>query len=201
MSRKQAIIEAATRLFAENGFYNTSTLDIAEAAGVAHGTLFYHFKNKEGIIYEIFSRSGQTYVSEMQSEVDRYQRGIEKIETILQFNTAFSHTHSKQLLIFLRDFPEKMASEENKLKALVKSVGDQVLEIIEKCLEIGVADGSVAALNIKNTAHILNGLTFGLMHMNLLSPMQIPDLEASVNEFCRKALAPVDFTDKPVSVS
>ena len=197
MSRKEAIIEAATRLFAENGFYKTSTLDIAEAAGVAHGTLFYHFKNKDGIIYEIFERSGNTYLSEMQTEVAKYQRGIEKIEAVLRFNTAFSQSHSKQLLIFLRDFPEKMTAKDSKLKLLVKSIGNQVIDIIKQCLETGVADGSVAATNIENAAHILNGLTFGLMHMNLLSPLEIPDLEASVNEFCRKALAPINFSENP----
>lgn len=198
MSRKEAIIETATRLFAENGFYQTSTLDIAEAAGVAHGTLFYHFKNKEGIIYEIFRRSGQTYVTEMQLEVGRYQKGIEKIEAVLRFNDAFSRSHSKQLLIFLRYFPEKMATKENKLKDLVESISHQVVKLIEQCLETGIADGSITTSNIKKTAHILNGLTFGLMHMNLLSPLEIPELEGSVNEFCRNALAPVNHTDKPM---
>ncbi len=193
MSRKEAIIEAATRLFAENGFHQTSTLDIAEAAGVAHGTIFYHFKSKEGIIYEIFRRSGQTYVAELKYEVGRYQKGIEKIEAVLRFNNAFSRSHSKQLLIFLRDFPEKLASKENKLKDLVKATGDQVIKIIEQCLETGIADGSVDTSNIKNSAHILNGLIFGLMHMNLLSPLEIPDLTYSVDEFCRRALAPVSL--------
>ena len=196
MSRKQAIIEAATRLFAENGFYRTSTIDIAESAGVAHGTLFYHFKNKEGIIYEIFRLAGDAYVSEMQTEVSRHRIGLEKIEAVLRFNTAFSRSHSKQLLIFLRDFPEELASKESRLKALVKSVGEQVIEIIEQCLETGIADSSVGTSNIQNTAHILNGLIFGLMHMNLLSPLEIPEMQESVNEFCHKALAPENSSDQ-----
>ncbi|MDZ7833098.1 MAG: TetR/AcrR family transcriptional regulator [Desulfobacterales bacterium] len=197
MSRKQAIIKTATQLFAENGFFRTSTVDIAESAGVAHGTLFYHFKNKEGIIYEIFRLAGDTYVSELQAAVGRHRIGLEKIEAVLRFNTAFSRSHSKQLLIFLRDFPEELASKESRLKALVKSVGEQVIEIIEQCLETGIADGSVATSNIQNTAHILNGLTFGLMHMNLLSPLEIPELADSLQEFCRKALAPENDSVKP----
>lgn len=193
MSRKEAIIEAATRLFAENGFHQTSTLDIAEAAGVAHGTIFYHFKSKEGIIYEIFRRSGQTYVTDLKFEVGRHQKGIEKIEAILRFNNVFSRTHAKQLLIFLRDFPEKKDSKENKLKALVQSISEQVIKIIEQSLETGIADGSVDTSDIKNTAHILNALVFGLIHMNLLSPLEIPDLTYSVDEFCRRALTPVNL--------
>jgi len=188
LSRKEAIIEEATRLFAENGFHQTSTLDIAESAGVAHGTIFYHFKSKEGIIYEIFRRSGQTYITDLKSEVGRHPKGIEKIEAVLRFNNAFCRTHAKQLLIFLRDFPEKKDSKENKLKALVQSIGEQVIKIIEQSLETGVADGSVDTSDIKNTAHILNALVFGLIHMNLLSPLEIPELEPSASEFCRRAL-------------
>jgi AcrR family transcriptional regulator len=197
LNRKQAIIEAATRLFAENGFYQTATLDIAEAAGVAHGTLFYHYKNKEGIIYEIFRRAGENYLAELEAEVGRHQAGIEKIEAVLRFNNAFSRSHSKQLLIFLRDFPEKMASKESALKQLVQSVGNQVIEIIEQCLETGMSDGTVSASNLLNTAHILNGLTFGLMHMNMLSPLEIPELEDSVQAFCRKALTPENESGQP----
>ncbi|HMA67325.1 MAG TPA: helix-turn-helix domain-containing protein, partial [Desulfosalsimonadaceae bacterium] len=86
MDRKQAIIESATRLFAEKGFYNTSTPEIAEAAGVAHGTLFYHYTNKEGIILEIFRRAGTIYLEEMESAVAGRNTGMEKLEALLRFN-------------------------------------------------------------------------------------------------------------------
>ncbi|MFW6334422.1 MAG: TetR/AcrR family transcriptional regulator [Desulfosalsimonas sp.] len=65
MDKKTTIIETATRLFAHKGFSGTSTAEIAEKAGVAQGTLFYHFKNKQGIIREIFSRAGSIYLAEL----------------------------------------------------------------------------------------------------------------------------------------
>lgn len=192
MNRKKVLMETATRLFAEKGYHNTSTLEIAEAAGVAHGTLFYHYKNKEGIIYEIFRHSGEVYIRELRATVDRHKEGMKKIEALLKFNATFSQKHSKQLLIFLRDFPEKLMKENSPLKDLVKSTRDQVVAIIAQCLEIGIADGTIRTLNSLKTAYIINALMSGLLHMNLLSPLEMPDLDESVNEFCRVALAPAN---------
>ncbi|WP_066426548.1 TetR/AcrR family transcriptional regulator [Anabaena sp. 4-3] len=47
------ILEAALRLFAAQGFDGTTTRDLAQAAGVAEGTLFRHFPNKKAILVEV----------------------------------------------------------------------------------------------------------------------------------------------------
>ncbi len=47
---RQRILEAAERLFAEQGFEATTTRDIASAAGIASGTLFNYFPTKEAIV-------------------------------------------------------------------------------------------------------------------------------------------------------
>jgi TetR/AcrR family transcriptional regulator, repressor of fatR-cypB operon len=52
--RRSALLQAALDLFAEQGFNGSSTALIAQRAGVASGTLFYHFKSKEDLIHELF---------------------------------------------------------------------------------------------------------------------------------------------------
>ncbi|MBW1815043.1 MAG: helix-turn-helix transcriptional regulator [Deltaproteobacteria bacterium] len=47
VDRKQAIIEAARPLFAQNGFNGTSVRAIAKAAGVSEALLYKHFPSKE----------------------------------------------------------------------------------------------------------------------------------------------------------
>src|SRR5215469_10275127 len=46
---KQAILAAALALFAEKGFYNTTTKAISRKAGIAEGTLFNYFSTKEDL--------------------------------------------------------------------------------------------------------------------------------------------------------
>src|SRR6516165_5376525 len=47
---RQRIVEAARQLFAANGFDASTTRDIADAAGIASGTLFNYFETKEAIL-------------------------------------------------------------------------------------------------------------------------------------------------------
>ncbi|WP_051237826.1 TetR/AcrR family transcriptional regulator [Lacticigenium naphthae] len=49
--KMQDILEASLLLFAEKGYSNTSTKDIAQAAQVAEGTIFKHFGTKENLLY------------------------------------------------------------------------------------------------------------------------------------------------------
>lgn len=47
------ILKAAQRLFAHRGYGGTTTRDLAQAAGVAEGTLFRHFENKKAILIRV----------------------------------------------------------------------------------------------------------------------------------------------------
>ena len=47
------ILKAAERLFARRGYGGTTTRDLAQAAGVAEGTLFRHFDSKKAILVQV----------------------------------------------------------------------------------------------------------------------------------------------------
>lgn len=47
---RRRLLEAARKLFTERGFFETRASDIAQAAGVAHGTVFAHFGSKAGLL-------------------------------------------------------------------------------------------------------------------------------------------------------
>ena len=53
-TKKEKILKTAMRLFVENGIQSTATALIAKEAGVATGTLFHHFKNKEELVHELY---------------------------------------------------------------------------------------------------------------------------------------------------
>ena len=62
---KEKIIETSINLFNEKGCLNTSTRHIADELGISIGNLYYHFKNKEEIvieIYEIFSKKLSSHI-------------------------------------------------------------------------------------------------------------------------------------------
>jgi TetR/AcrR family fatty acid metabolism transcriptional regulator len=55
--KREAILRAATTVFAHNGYFNSKVADIAREAGVADGTVYLYFKSKEEILHSIFDRS------------------------------------------------------------------------------------------------------------------------------------------------
>jgi len=55
--KRSAILRAATRVFARNGYFNSKVADIARAADVADGTVYLYFKSKEGILHSIFDQN------------------------------------------------------------------------------------------------------------------------------------------------
>ena len=52
---RQRILEAARQLFAASGYEASTTRDIADAAGIANGTLFNYFPNKEAILASLIA--------------------------------------------------------------------------------------------------------------------------------------------------
>lgn len=54
MDKRELILNAALKLFVENGFHGTATSKIAQEAGVANGTLFQYFKTKDELVIELY---------------------------------------------------------------------------------------------------------------------------------------------------
>jgi AcrR family transcriptional regulator len=52
----ERLLAAATRLFAENGYENTSVQEIVTAAGVTKGAMYHYFAAKDDLLYEIYHR-------------------------------------------------------------------------------------------------------------------------------------------------
>ena len=59
-ARRNQILEAAARVFAERGFHRATTREIAETAGVSEGTIYNYFGGKEDLLVAIMARLGDT---------------------------------------------------------------------------------------------------------------------------------------------
>ena len=54
--KRECILSAALELFAEKGFYGTAVPEIAQKAGVAAGTIYRYFENKEAVVNAVYQR-------------------------------------------------------------------------------------------------------------------------------------------------
>jgi AcrR family transcriptional regulator len=54
MDKQEQILNAALKLFVENGFHGTPTSKIAQEAGVSNGTLFHYYKTKDELVIALY---------------------------------------------------------------------------------------------------------------------------------------------------
>lgn len=68
--KREAIIRAAIKVFAEKGYFNSKVADIAKAAGIADGTVYLYFKGKDEVLHSIFDRTMAEFISEGRREIE-----------------------------------------------------------------------------------------------------------------------------------
>ena len=74
-NRKQDIIKAASRVFAQKGYASTRIIEVADAASVGKGTIYEYFRSKEALFFAVFESMmadaagilAQTKISEKKS--------------------------------------------------------------------------------------------------------------------------------------
>ncbi|MFN2531791.1 MAG: TetR/AcrR family transcriptional regulator [Pyrinomonadaceae bacterium] len=80
--KRAAILRAATRVFAHNGYFNSKVADIAREAGVADGTVYLYFKSKEEILHSIFDRTVEDAVADAKNQIAEVSDPREKLRRI-----------------------------------------------------------------------------------------------------------------------
>ena len=78
-NKRQKIIKAAVKVFAEKGFYNSRVSEIAKEANVADGTIYLYFKNKDDILISLFEEEFGQIVENMRKELEKEKDALQKI--------------------------------------------------------------------------------------------------------------------------
>lgn len=93
--RKKEIMTAAGELFHEKGYLNTTTQDIIKKVGISRGLLYYHFKSKEDILYQIVEGYLQPLIKRFENITQNEK--LDPIEKVIEFinNTIISEEQAK----------------------------------------------------------------------------------------------------------
>lgn len=86
--KRQAILLAGIKVFAQKGFFNSKVADIAGEAGIADGTVYLYFKSKEDILHSIFDRAMAEFIAEGKSELASLTSAEDKLRKIAQLHLA-----------------------------------------------------------------------------------------------------------------
>lgn len=165
MNKKDAILQAATVLFSQNGFKETSTADLAKMIGVAEGTIFYHFKNKNTLFLAVLSQTRDLILEEFESYMGnhRFDNGLDRIEHAVAFHLYLAGKMENQFLLLHRYYPYQMAEVLPECRSHLEAIYDCLVDIYEGAIDSGQKDGSIKKLPSRKTALIIFSMVDGMV--------------------------------------
>jgi TetR/AcrR family fatty acid metabolism transcriptional regulator len=80
--KRELILRAATRVFAQHGFFQSQVADVARVAGVAAGTVYLYFQGKDDLLASIFERSMRAFIADGRAAMDGVADPAERLRRI-----------------------------------------------------------------------------------------------------------------------
>jgi TetR/AcrR family fatty acid metabolism transcriptional regulator len=84
--KRDAILKAATQIFARNGFFNSQVADIAREAGVAAGTVYLYFRSKDDLLVSLFERTMREAIDEGRAALQDTSDPAERLARIARLH-------------------------------------------------------------------------------------------------------------------
>jgi TetR/AcrR family transcriptional regulator, fatty acid metabolism regulator protein len=86
--KRDLILRAAVRVFAERGFFNAQVADVARVAGVAAGTVYLYFRSKDELLVSIFDRVMAEALEEGRAVLDGVTDPVEQLRRLARLHLA-----------------------------------------------------------------------------------------------------------------
>jgi len=178
--REREILERAKKLFSEKGFHSLTVSDIVDSLGIARGTFYLYFKNKD----DIYRRVLEELVKEISSRLKLLPREnpLRQLrENIREVLNLFAEDRELAKLILYH--PYRLNPE---FDAVLETFFEEVKGLVESALLTGMEMGIVRECNVNVVSAAVLG-AFLEIGRELLEG-KIPSVESAVEELLELSL-------------
>ncbi len=189
-NKKNKIIATSTKLFAVQGFDNTTTLQIAKESGVTEPLLYYHFKGKEEIFTDIIKRIFDEYSNLIDSLPTKTETEFEKISNLFKLHIAITENRPHDGRLILANCPSKLKNDRHICQEVIYQQQEMVTSYLRDCLNRGNASGEFDAHPVDDLVIVILCLLNGILRKKLLGRKEDTSYELIAIDFCRRALVP-----------
>lgn len=168
-ARREQILDAATNLFAQQGFHATTTREIASAADLSEGTLYNYFGNKERIftalLDKLISKQNSLYTISMPADTPDF------ISTLFEIQQEFLQDNLELVKAVL---PQVIINDEYRRKYFQEYYSPTISFLL---LQLQARDvlGQIRPINHEMGARFLRGLLFGLSFLHLIGDIAVEE--------------------------
>src|SRR5258706_8080168 len=85
-AKRERILDAAVRVFAQEGFYNAKVSQIAHAAGVADGTIYLYFKSKDDLLICLFEDRMERVNENLRTALASESSSADRLKRVVKFH-------------------------------------------------------------------------------------------------------------------
>lgn len=135
-AKRQQILDAAVRVFADDGYHGARVGDIAAAAGVAHGLLYHYFASKDDVLRTIFVENWGQLISRFRAVEASDEPAPEKLAGIAKILLRTWRNDPALVTVMVREVARSRHIQER-----VEDVRE-AFAIVQRVIEEGQRDGS-----------------------------------------------------------
>jgi len=146
--RRQQILEAAVRIFYEQGYEAASLRDLAERVGINKATVYHYFESKEDILYHIVDRVGGELLEGVREAFEAGGPPLEMLERMIRFQIGYMEHHVEEIKVLV----EEKKSLRPDLYKHVRRTEAEILRLYKEVLERCVRAGRVRPVHITTAA-------------------------------------------------
>jgi TetR/AcrR family fatty acid metabolism transcriptional regulator len=126
------ILEAAVKIFARQGFHQSTIAQIAKEAGVADGTIYLYFKNKDDILVQFFSYRTKQVFESFREEVDRAETSADKLRNLVRRHLAEFQRDRDGAVVYQVETHQNSRLAEEQIREMSQMYRDLISEIVEQ---------------------------------------------------------------------
>ncbi len=157
-TRREEITKAARDLFSRKGYHGTSMPDIARAAGISTGLIYYIFPSKEDILIALCEEIAALHLGLFQQAND-IADPLERFDFIVRELYSSLDRGSKLLIIMYRDSSTLPRETRQRILDMIKNLDNRFLELIEEGQRAGVFASDIPeprllAANVLGLGHL-----------------------------------------------
>lgn len=173
-TRRQQLLDAAEFLFRKQGLRSTTTESIARKAGLTKGALYFHFKSKRDIAFELLKRAGDRAIAELQNNVHPSMKPRDVFAILMRAEAEGHLEYYRQSLDF-----RNQAMKMPEILGYGRKIHNEAIDILARAL--GAAYGRTNKQRRQAATMILSYYD-GLMHMKKIGGDDI-DIDAQTKLF------------------
>lgn len=159
------ILEAARKLFARKGFDSATVDGIAEAAGVAKGTVYLYFQSKRDIYLEALKRGFAALAEETARNMEAAPDAAEKVRAFITTRVRYAEENRDFVAIYHAEFGKLRAACINKE---FRGLYVQQARALEAMLRRAAEQGQIRPVRADIAGFMIYEMTRGLITQRML---------------------------------